>query len=62
MGDNAEWDKRDLVTGVNDRFNFTVQRETLARFLVEGTYFFNLGRDRPYVLDLNLPELFSLPF
>jgi len=53
LGDNAEWDKRKLITGVNDRFNFTLQRETLARFLVEGTYFFNLGRDRPYVMNLN---------
>ncbi|MEK7408338.1 MAG: carboxypeptidase-like regulatory domain-containing protein [Acidobacteriota bacterium] len=53
MGSVAEWDKRDLVPGVNDRFNVTVQRETLARFLVEGTYFFNLGRDRPYALDVN---------
>jgi len=53
LGDNAEWDKRKLITGVNDRFNVTVQRETVARFLVEGTYFFNVGRDRPYVLNLN---------
>ncbi|MBI3280564.1 MAG: TonB-dependent receptor [Acidobacteria bacterium] len=53
MGASATWDKRDLVTGVNDRFNFTFQRETVARFLVEATYFFNLGRDRPYTLNLN---------
>jgi len=53
MGANALWDSRDLITGVNDRFNVTFQRETLARFLVEATYFLNLGRDRPYSLDLN---------
>ena len=53
MGTDAAWDKRELVTGVNDRFNFTLQRETLARFLVEATYFFNLGRDWAYTLDLN---------
>jgi hypothetical protein len=59
LGDSASWDKRDLVTAVNDRFNFTVQRETISRILVEATYFFNLGRDRPYSLDLNLvnPEI-----
>ncbi len=59
MGDSAEWDKRNLVTAVNDRFNLTVQRETMNRILVEATYFFNLGRDRPYDLDLNLvnPEI-----
>ncbi len=54
MGAAATWDKRDLVTAVNDRFNFTVQHATVARLVVEGTYFLNVGRDRPYTLDLNL--------
>lgn len=53
MGGDAIWDKRNLKTGVNDRFNATFQRETVARFVVEGTYFINLGRDRPYNLELN---------
>jgi hypothetical protein len=53
MGADALWDNRDLVTAVNDRFNFTIQRETVARFLVEATYFFNFGRDRAYNLNLN---------
>src|SRR5439155_13701154 len=34
-------------------FNVTLQRETIARLLVEATYFFNAGRDRPYALNLN---------
>jgi hypothetical protein len=61
MGGNAVWDDRDLVTAVNDRFNFTIQRETIARFLVEATYFFNHGRDRPYTLNLNQvnPEIIN---
>ncbi len=61
MGGDAIWDKRDLKTPVNDRFNFTVQRETVARFVVEATYFFNLGRDRPYNLELNQvnPEIIN---
>ena len=54
MGSDAIWDKRDLKTGVNDRFNVTIQRETIARFVVEATYFLNVGRDRPYNLELNL--------
>jgi hypothetical protein len=54
MGADASWDKRDLVTAVNDRFNFTFQRATVARLVVEGTYFLNVGRDRPYTLDFNL--------
>jgi hypothetical protein len=53
MGGAAEWDKRDLVTAVNDRFTVTLQRETIARFLVEATYFLNLGGDLPYRLNLN---------
>jgi len=53
MGAEAAWDKRDLATGVNDRFNVTFQRETVARFLVDATYFFNYGRDRNYNLNLN---------
>jgi hypothetical protein len=54
MGQNVIYDKQDLVTGVNDRFNFSLQRETFNRILVDATYFFNLGRDLPYTLDLNL--------
>ena len=63
MGAAAVWDKRDLVTAVNDRFNVTVQRETIARFLVEATYFFNYGRDRNYTLDLNQvnPQITNTP-
>ncbi|MBK5293036.1 MAG: TonB-dependent receptor [Acidobacteriia bacterium] len=53
MGADAVWDNRDLVTGVNDRVNVTVQRETVARLLVEATYFFNHGRDRNYNFNLN---------
>jgi hypothetical protein len=61
MGADAIWDKRQLKTAVNDRFNVTFQRETLARFVVEGTYFLNIGRDRPYNLELNQvnPEIIN---
>lgn len=59
LGGDAVWDKRDLVTTTNDRVNFTIQREVIARTLVEATYFVNLGRDRPYTRNLNLvnPEI-----
>jgi hypothetical protein len=61
MGADAIWDERKLITGVNDRFNITFQRETIARLLVEATYFFNYGRDRPYTLNLNQvnPEIIN---
>ena len=54
MGGNVIWDQEDFVTAVNDRFNFSLQRETFNRIVVDATYFFNIGRDLPYVLDLNL--------
>jgi hypothetical protein len=53
MGADAVWDNRKLITGVNDRINVTVQRETVARLLLEATYFHNQGRDRNYNLNLN---------
>jgi hypothetical protein len=53
LGAVAEWDKQKLVTAVNDRFNISLQRETVARILVETTVFLNFGRDLPYILDLN---------
>jgi hypothetical protein len=53
MGSDAIWDKRDFKGAVNDRFNITLQREIAARFVAEGTYFINLGRDRPFNLELN---------
>lgn len=61
MGANAIWDKRELKAAVNDRFNFTLQRETIARFVVEGTYFMNLGRDLPYNYEFSLvnPEIIN---
>jgi hypothetical protein len=54
MGADAVWDKIDMITAVNDRFNVTFQHETVARIVVEATYFLNLSRDRPYIRDLNL--------
>jgi hypothetical protein len=61
MGGDAVWDKREYVTAVNDRFNFTIQRETIARVVVDATYFVNLGRNWPYDLDLNQvnPEIIN---
>ncbi|MDA1316361.1 MAG: TonB-dependent receptor, partial [Acidobacteria bacterium] len=54
LGGNAIWDQRELVTAVNDRFNVSLQKETFNRIIVDATYFFNMGRDLPYNLDLNL--------
>jgi hypothetical protein len=53
MGGDAIWDDRNLVTAVNDRFNVTLQRALMAKFVLDATYFVNIGRDIPYNLDLN---------
>jgi hypothetical protein len=53
MGSGAIWDDRGLVTAVNDRFNVTLQRALVSKFVLDATYFLNLGRDLPYNLDLN---------
>lgn len=53
MGGNALWDQRDFVNHINDRINISLQRETIARILVDATFFANFGRNLPYTLDLN---------
>ena len=54
MGGNVDWDQENFATGVNDRFNFSLQRETFNRIVVDATYFFNAGRDLGYDLNHNL--------
>jgi hypothetical protein len=54
MGSNAIWEQQQFKTATNDRFNVSLQKETFNRIIVDATYFFNLGRDLPYNLDLNL--------
>lgn len=48
LGDTADWVTPDLRTGVNDRINFTLQRELPRQIHGEVTYFMNLGHDLPY--------------
>jgi hypothetical protein len=61
MGSDAVWDNREYVTSMNDRFNFTLQREIISRVVVDATYFLSLGHDWPYDLNLNLvnPEIIN---
>ena len=54
MGSAVNWDQENFATAVNDRFNFSLQRETFNRIVVDATYFFNAGRDLGYDLDHNL--------
>ncbi len=39
--------------GINDRFNFSLQRQLPFNFKGDFTYFMNLGRDLEYTRDLN---------
>ncbi|MGH9338052.1 MAG: carboxypeptidase regulatory-like domain-containing protein [Acidobacteriota bacterium] len=60
LGGEARWDRQDFVNGVNDRINFSIQRQLAGDLHVDVTYFVNLGHDLPYAKDLNLinPELY----
>jgi hypothetical protein len=48
LGDAATWYTPDLKTGVNDRINFSLQRELPNGMNIDVTFFMNLGHDLPY--------------
>jgi len=56
LGDSANWFPQDLRTAVNDRINFTLQRELPSRIHFDGTFFVNLGHDLPYNSRVNLTD------
>lgn len=56
LGDSASWYKQDLRTAVNDRINFTLQREMPYQIHAETTFFMNFGHDVPYNRRLNLSD------
>jgi hypothetical protein len=47
IGNAARWSQQDFKAPVNDRFNFTVERELPANIKLDVTYFMNLGRNVP---------------
>ncbi len=53
LGTSANWYEQDFDPGVNDRFNFTLQRQLPARILADITFFMNVGRNLPYTYNLN---------
>ncbi|MGH9660040.1 MAG: carboxypeptidase-like regulatory domain-containing protein, partial [Bryobacteraceae bacterium] len=59
LGGPATWWNQDLRTQVNDRINFTVQRELRAGFKSDVTFFMNYGKSLPYSKKMNMsdPEL-----
>jgi hypothetical protein len=53
LGGNASWIRQNLQQGVNDRINFTVEREVLLGFRVDATYFMNIGNNIPTSSDVS---------
>ncbi|MBL8237449.1 MAG: carboxypeptidase regulatory-like domain-containing protein [Bryobacterales bacterium] len=56
LGNAASWDYQNFEPQVNDRINFTIQRQLPANFKLDATYFFNIGRHLPYSRSLNLTD------
>jgi hypothetical protein len=50
------WDKREFRSGINDRFNVSIQRQMVAQLHIDVTYFVNLGHDLPYNKELNMVD------
>jgi hypothetical protein len=48
LGGDTTWFYQDYHGGVNDRINFSVQRQLPGRVVLDVTYFLNLGHNQPY--------------
>ncbi len=53
LGASATWEAQNFLTGVSDRVNFSIQRQLPLQFMLDATYFLNLGYNLPYTLQLN---------
>ncbi len=53
LGTGAVWYNQDFGVGVNDRINFTVERQLPKSLLLNATYFVNIGRSHPYTRQFN---------
>ncbi|MBM3739234.1 MAG: carboxypeptidase regulatory-like domain-containing protein [Acidobacteria bacterium] len=53
LGTSGTWYQQDFTPGVNDRFNFSVQRQLPGKILADITFFMNVGRSAPYAYDVN---------
>jgi len=56
LGNAASWDYQNFEAQVNDRVNFTVQRQLPFQMKLDATYFLNLGRHLPFTRSLNLTD------
>jgi hypothetical protein len=53
LGNATTWYRQDFNAGVNDRINLTLQRQLPLAFVLDLTYFVNIGRHHPYNRDIN---------
>lgn len=53
LGGTTTWYQQDFKPGVNDRINFSLQRQLPGKILADITYFLNFGRYAPYSYDIN---------
>lgn len=53
LGGNATFASQYFQPGINDRFNFSLQRQLPGQFKGDFTYFMNIGRNLEYTRDLN---------
>jgi hypothetical protein len=56
LGGNANLDEYELRPQINDRFNFSYQKEIIGGTIAEVNYFFNWGTRVPYDKDLNMMD------
>jgi hypothetical protein len=56
LGDSVSFYDQEMHTGVNDRWNFSVQRELPAQIHFDFTFFMNFGHNLPYSLPLNMAD------
>ncbi|MBK9170725.1 MAG: TonB-dependent receptor [Bryobacterales bacterium] len=45
LGGAAQWTRQDIKTPMNDRINFTIDRDLFAGFKFDGTFFMNFGHN-----------------
>ncbi len=53
MGDATTWYRQAFNPSVNDRINFSLQRQLPLKVLADVTFFINSGRNQPYTYNVN---------
>jgi hypothetical protein len=56
LGDAVYFYEQEQHTGVNDRWNFSIQRQLPAQIHFDFTYFMNFGHNLPYTKALNMQD------